>query len=197
MGKINPAILTFMILLSWACHEKITVYPPPRIPDTSSSQTGRIAPVKPASPLPRYSLDPNPAPSKNDIPELGRLNEGDKHFLEGNYPQAIKDYWAYLENNPQTELRESVLFNIGLSYALSPKPDRNLPGAKNTLKELVYEFPNSEYRSLVELIGGLITQIEQLNQDFRKQDSRIVQLQEELKKLKEIDLQRRPSRPSE
>lgn len=197
MAKIIPVIFTFMILFSWACHKEITAYPPPRIPDASLSQTNNSVPVKLDTSIPRHTLDPDPAPSVDDIPPLGRLNEGDKNFREGNYPQAIKDYWAYLDKNRYSEVRERVLFNIGLSYALSPKSDQNLPGAISILNELMNEFPDSEYRSPVELIMSLISQVEQERQESVKQKSKAKQLQDELDKLKEIDLQRRPSRPSE
>jgi len=193
MRRAIPVILTLGILLSWACHERIIVYPPARVPDTSSSQTGTTSPAKPATATGPYSLDPD-SPEKS-ISSASGLDSGEINFRQGKYLQAIQDYEAYLENNPQSELKDRILFNIGLSRVLSPEPDRNLHGAEITLKQLIAEFPDSGYKNPAELILGLIAEVEQLNQDVKTRNTKINRLQEEMNRLKEIDLNRRPSRP--
>jgi tetratricopeptide (TPR) repeat protein len=199
MRKTVPVFFVFVLVASMAsmsCHERITVYPPPRVPNSASSQTAKTVPVNTVASVLHSTIKPVPIPSERPY-----LNLADKNFREGNYLQAIEDYWAHIDNNPQTEARERVLFNIGLSYALAPRAERNLPGARDTLQRLLHRFPDSEYRSSVKLIMDLIAQVEQLEQQSRdnsaRQNSKIEQLQEELDKLKAIDLQRRPSRPSE
>jgi tetratricopeptide (TPR) repeat protein len=192
MRRVISVILSLMTLMSWACHEKIIVHPPPRMPEASSPQTAAVTPSKPSIPS---SLDP--ASPVKSIPPLTRLDIGDLYFRQGKYPRAIQEYEAGLKSNPQSESKDRILFNIGLSYALSSRSDRNLSGAKTTLKKLITEFSGSLYKSQAELILGLIAQVEQLNLDVKTRDSKIDRLQEELNRLKEIDMKRRPSRPSD
>ena len=56
------------------------------------------------------------------------------------------------------------------------------------------EFPESPYRKQAEYILALKTQIERLRSDIRKRDEAVKELSEELNRLKQIDMQRRPSR---
>ena len=192
MRQILQAILLFTVLFSWACHERIIVYPPARVPNPSTSEA-TVSSGKPDVTVKPSSRDP--ALSAGLKPSSSRLDSGDAHFRQGRYERAIEDYEAYIENNPESEIRDRILFNMGLSRALSPGPGRNWSGAKDTLNRLVRDFPDSGYRNPAELILGLISEVEQLNQDVHAGNAKIDRLQEELNRLKEIDLRRRPSRP--
>ncbi|MBN2320715.1 MAG: tetratricopeptide repeat protein [Acidobacteria bacterium] len=194
MRRSVPVFLALLIILSWACHKKVAVNPPPRIPDTPAPKTDSASlPEKPPS-VQTKTVPSSPAVT---ITPLSRLEMGEIHFRQGKYPEAVRNYEAFLKSNPGDESTDRILFNLGLSHALSPGSDRNLPGAKTTLNRLLTEYPYSGYKSQAELILSLITQVERLTLDIREQDSRIQQLQEELNRLKEIDLKRRPSRPKE
>jgi tetratricopeptide (TPR) repeat protein len=189
MRRAIPFFAALLILASWSCREKITVQPPPP-PEAPSSQSGGASlPGKSAPVAADPALTVKPAAS------LGPLDRGELYFRQGKYPEAVRNYEEFLKSNPENEGMDGILFNLGLSCALSPDSDRNLPAAKTTLSRLVSEYPNSRYRSQAQLILSLITQVEQLNLDVRERDSSIQALREELKKLKEIDLKRRPSRP--
>lgn len=191
MRRSLSVLLVLAAAMSWACHEKITVLPPPRTPDASSPEAGSGSPAE----LPKPS-DTSPAVPKKSMPPLSRLDMGEIHFRQGNYLQAIQDYEAYLKSGPQAESRDRALYKIGLSHALTDKSDRDLPGTVMVLKQLISEFPESAYRSRAELILSLIARVEELRSDVRRRNSRINRLQEELKRLKEIDMKRRPTRPS-
>jgi len=176
------------ILMSWACHEKVIVYPPPPIP---APQTSDVPLKKQPVPVPIV-------PPEYEWPEpLSRLEAGEILIRQGKYPQAIQVYKNYLDKNPQSESRDRALFYLGLSYVLSSGADQNLTGAKTSLNKISKEFPESEYRSPAELILSYMTQLEKLNSNLNDRDSKIEKLQEELNRLKEIDLKRRPSRPTE
>lgn len=179
-------------MIAWGCHERIKVYPPPRTPDVPSSQAGTRPPVKPPA-IPK--IDPG-LPIESGA-SLMILERAESDFRLGEYPQAIQGYEAFLKANPQFRSRDRILFNIGLSQALPPEPGRNLPAAKTALKQLIDEFPDSVYKNQAELVLGLIGQVDKLNVDIQMQISKIERLQEELNRLKEIDLKRRPSRPSD
>ena len=62
-------------------------------------------------------------------------------------------------------------------------------------RNVVAQFPDCPYRAEAEVILGLQGQIERLKNDAKEREEKLEQLSEELQKLKEIDLQRRPSRP--
>ncbi len=192
MRRIIPVFAALLIMASWACHKKVTVNPPPQIPDASSPQTGAVS-LPGKAPSAPNSSPPQPA----SVTPLSRLEMGEIHFRQGKYPEAVRDYEAYLKANPQFESRDRILFNLGLSQALAPGSNRNLPGAKTALNRLLTEYPESGYKSQAGLILNLITQLERLDLDIRERDARIRRLQEELDRLKEIDLKRRPSRPKE
>jgi len=191
MQRISLAAILFMIFMSWACHERIIVYPPPRIPDIPSPRTGEDSSVRTSRPSPVDA----PKPSKV-IAEPEELVKAEDYFGRGEYPQAIREYEAYLGENSQFEFMDRILFNIGLSHALASGSDRSLSGAKDSLNRLLEEFPGSRYRSEASLILNLIAQVERLDRNVRGRNSQINRLEEELKRLKEIDLKRRPSRPT-
>ena len=192
MRRIIPVFAALLIMASWACHKKVTVNPPPPIPDISSPQTDAVFPPEKAPPV---ATSPPPQPAS--VIPLSRLETGEINFRQGKYPEAVRDYEAYLKANPQFESRDRILFNLGLSQALASGPNRNLPGAKTALNRLLTEYPESGYTTQAGLILSLITQVERLNLDLRERDSKILKLQDELNRLKEIDLKRRPSRPKE
>ena len=88
-----------------------------------------------------------------------------------------------------------VLFRIGLSFALTDGTAGKMHSAEKVLKRLIDEYPKSPYRGPAEFILKLQLQVENLKADLKEKEAKIKLLSEELQKLKEIDLQRRPSRP--
>jgi len=192
MGK---SVLFFVLLgamVSGACHERITVYPPPPPTEITLPQAGPLSPPKEPEPI-RIET---PTIAKKP-PTLSRLDVGMIHFHQGNYPEAIEDYKAHLDDEHQAGLKDRALYYLGLSYALSTGPARNLAGAKTSLSRIVKEFPESDYRSQAELILRLIARSDQLTSGLKAREAKIRELQDELDRLKEIDLKRRPSRPTE
>jgi tetratricopeptide (TPR) repeat protein len=198
MRRIIPVIAVLLIMASWACHKKITVNPPPPIPDTPAPQAESV-------PLPKKTPSAKAVPTSPVVSRpppvtrtpLSPLVRGENYFRQGKYPEAVRNFEAYLKSNPKGESTDKALFKLGLSHALSSGSARNLPGAKTALNRLLTEYPDSGYKSQAELILSLITQVERLNLDIQEKDSKILKLQEELNRLKEIDLERRPSRPKE
>jgi tetratricopeptide (TPR) repeat protein len=191
MRRVIPAALLFSVLMSWACHERIVVYPPPKVPRISSPPSGEAVNIRPVLPGDMGDSMPSKSPKKPEI-----LVQADLLFRQGEYAQAIDEYDTYLENNPATRSRERILFNIGLGYALASGRDRNFSKMETALNQLLEEFPESRYRSGVQLIFELIAQIRRLDSSVKTRNSEITRLEEELKRLKEIDLNRRPSQPS-
>jgi tetratricopeptide (TPR) repeat protein len=193
---MRRSILYFVflgVIVSVACRERIIVYPPPRVPDTAPPPTRPVSPPKGTEPIRIETISPATPPP----PTLSHLDVGMIHFRQGEYLEAIEDYKAYLEDNPRDDLKDATLYYLGLSYALSPGSDRNLAGAKSSMNQILKEFPESDYKSEAELILNLVAELEQRNMDVNEQEARIQKIQDELDRLKEIDLKRRPSRPTD
>ena len=159
-----------------------TALPPPPAVTPSLSASSIPTPLEPA-PMPR----PSTAPSSLDL--------GEASFQIGKYAQAAKAFEDYLKENPKSAARDRALFQLGLSRALAGDSARDLRSAESVFKKLVSEFPSSPYRDQAELILGLQNQVDKLKTDIKDREEKIKKLTEELQKLKEIDLQRRPSRP--
>jgi outer membrane protein assembly factor BamD (BamD/ComL family) len=119
------------------------------------------------------------------------------NFQAGNYRQAARFFEAFLSASPKSKNRDQALFHLGLCRTLANDSSRDLRQAEAAFKRLIAESPRSQYRHEAEFILGLEAQIEKLKSDAREREDKIKRLSEELQKLKEIDMQRRPSRPPE
>lgn len=89
------------------------------------------------------------------------------------------------------------MFKWGLSLVLAGDSSRDLRQSQAILKRLISEYPTSQYKDQAEFILSLQVQIEKLRMDLKERDDKIKKLSDELQALKDIDLQRRPSRPKE
>jgi hypothetical protein len=192
MRAIGSLAIFSVSVMSWACRERIVVYPPPKVPEVASSQPAADTGPKTAPPSGITFPEPSKVP-----PVPAALMNAEVFFGLGEYPQAIREYEAYKASNPKAASMDRVLFNVGLSHALASGSDRNLAKAKISLNTLVKEFPGSRYRSEASLIIDLIAQVERLDRNIRARNAQIKRLEDELKRLKEIDLKPRPPRPAE
>jgi hypothetical protein len=192
-----PLVAIFVFLsATLGCHKKIT--PPVLGPQET-------APSPPAEPAPQ-AITPTVIPASKPEPiELSpapitvaapnSFEMGETSFKAGDYSKAARSFEDYLKTGTKSENRDVALFYLGLSRALSNNANRNLRRAEEALKRLITEFPASPYRGPAELILGLQAQVDSLQSDLKEKEAKIKQISEELQKLKEIDMQRRPSRP--
>ncbi len=195
------ASMLLVFLMSWGCRKKAPVVVPlPAPTETNPPSTPPTTPpeIQPAPhKLPPEPISPQPTPLPIVVPDPSGLDLGEMNFQLGDYAKAAQFFEDYLKANPNLRDRDKALFHMGLSYALSGNSSKNRLQAEAALKRLITEFPNSQYKSQAEFILMLQAQIEALKSDVKKREMRIKQLSEELQKLKEIDMQRRPSRPPE
>ncbi len=183
--------LILATLASWGCHKKPAVIIPPAAP-------AKVNPPVPKAVTPPPAIPLEPAPIEKTLTSPpSNLELGDMNFQLGNYQLAMREYSAALKNNPNAKNRDRILYQLALSRALSGDSNRDWRLAEITLRRLVAEFPKSAYKDQAELILGLQAQIERLRTDVKERDEKIKKLNEELQVLKDIDLQRRPSRPKE
>jgi len=180
------------MLVSWGCHKKSVVITTTPTATANAAPTAVIPPPIVPKPAP---LEPSPIPKTITAPSDLELCE--MNFQVGKYQQTSKACEKYLSNNPKSKDSDRALFLLGLSSALATDSSRDPHVSEAALRRLVSEFPNSPYKNQAEFILGLWSQIERLRTDIKERDERIKKLSEELQVLKEIDLQRRPSRPKE
>ena len=128
--------------------------------------------------------------TKTSSYDLAELN-----FQIGNFTKAAQAYESFLRANPKGKHRDVALFHLGLSRTLARDSGRDWYLAEAAFKKLLSEFPTSLYRAQAEFILGQQAQIEKLRSDMKERDDRIKRLNDELQKLKDIDMQRRPTRP--
>ena len=152
-----------------------------------------ITPDEVPAPSVPEPVEPVIAPKVAAVPNS--LDLGEAGFRARDYVKAARYFEDYLRTHPKSANRDGVLFRLGLSLAMDSSA-KNMRRAEEVLKRLVTEFPGSPYKGPAEFILGLQSQVESLKEDIKEKEARIKLLSEELQKLKEIDLQRRPSRPS-
>ena len=189
--------LCLLLPLGSGCRRKASAPPaapvPAAAPPAGESFPQAVTPVLPPKPEPP-SVQPLPVPKVVDPPGSFRL--GEESFRAGRFSDAIREFQEYLETNPDAAESDVALFHVGLSYALADNSGKGARRAEDALKRLLQNFPESPYASPARLILSLQEQVESMKSDLREKEARIRQLSEELQKIKEIDLQRRPPRPS-
>ncbi len=185
-------ILLLLLLFSWGCKKKPSVKPPE--PEEAASVEPAPSAITPNVPDSSKTTLPDQIPPANTAAPFNSFNLGEADFYAGKYQQAALSFESFLNANPQSERRDQALFLMALSRALADSSDRSQSQSEAALKQLIFEFPDSPYRKQAEYILALKAQIEGLKSDVRKRDEVVKELSEELKRLKQIDMQRRPSR---
>jgi hypothetical protein len=190
--------LAFLLPLFSGCRKKVAV------PNIVPAQNPAKLPADSAPPaitpdIPALSL-PTPVEPAIMVPKVAAvpnsLELGEASFQAQDYANAIKHFDDYFKKHPKAANSDGALFRFSLSLAMDSS-GKNVRRIGEVLKRLVAQFPGSPYRGLAEFILGLQLQAESLKEDVKEKEARIKLLSEELQKLKEIDLQRRPSRPSD
>jgi tetratricopeptide (TPR) repeat protein len=192
--RIFPLIF-LALLMSWGCFRKSSV----KIPSASGAVKSKPAPPPAVTPpvIVRKPVPLEPTPLPKTITTPGNLQLGELYFQVGKYSQAAKALEAGIRSNPDTKDLDLFMFHLGLSRALEDDSGRDFHRAEAVFKRLISDFPGSIYKDQAQLILELRAQIDKLNGDISERDERIKKLSKELQVLKDIDLQRRPSRPNE
>ncbi len=185
------------LLSSWGCHKKPSVPVPAGPPPVTAPVAEAIPEAVTPPPITREPAPLESAPIGQTISAPSNLEVGMLNFNAGNYILAARAFEAFLRNNPKSPHRDQALFYLGLSRALASDRTRDWREAEAALRRLINEYPDSIYKNQADFILGLQGQIDKLRADLKDRDDRIKKLSDELQVLKEIDLQRRPSRPKE
>ncbi len=190
------------LALSWGCKKKAPAEPPPPPPPPEEIQPepekepAPEAVIPPISPLQKTESAAK-APQADPARPPDSFYFGTMSLQKGEYAQAAQFFESFIGANPDSALRDQALFYLGLSHALADASYASLRRAEAAFKMLIAEFPESVYRSPAELILRLQAQIKKLSVTAAERKEKIEKLSEELQMLKEIDLQRRRTRPQE
>jgi hypothetical protein len=184
-------IFALVLLVSLSCHNRKVLVPSPvpAIPESAKIKPAPPAITPPAN-TPSQPATLEPAPLKKTITTTSSLELGEMNFQTGNYPRAAYYYDAFLKDSPKAKDWDRALYHLGLARALTSDVGRS----ETALRRLVSEFPKSQYKNSAEFILSLQGQIEKLKSEVKDRDDKVKRLSEELQKLKDIDMQRRPSR---
>ncbi len=118
----------------------------------------------------------------------------EKSFEAGDYASAARSYETYLGAGI-ADNRDRAMFRAALAYAFTRAPAESAGQYKTLLQSLVTQFPGSPYAAPANLILNLQTQVETLQGSLNDQQAKVRTLTEELKRLKDIDMHRVPTRP--
>ena len=198
MSNHSTRIIVLLILvflgMCWGCSKKMQVQAPAQ-PASGTKPPEAVPPAVTPSVIPAQPAPLEPAPLPTTIAKTSSYELGELNFQVGHYSKAAEAYETFLRNNPKARNRETALFHLGLSRALAHDSGHDWHQAEMAFKRLLTEFPASPYNAQAEFILGLQAQIEKLKSDVKDREDRIKRLSDELQKLKDIDMQRRPTHP--
>ena len=130
------------------------------------------------------------------------LADAEKHMLEGDYPVAIKNDQQVLVIFPQSSPGDKALLYLGLIFAHPDNPHKDDKKSLHYFATLIRDFPESELIMRARIWSATLTalidkdtkvkKLEKaagiLRQQIEGHDKTIGILQEQLKKIKEIDI---------
>lgn len=186
-----------LFLAPAGCRKKqpVLVAPPP-------APTANVAPPPEAHLVIVLPMPPPPTPAPAEPRLSACYLEGERLFETGDYVAAGREYELFLRDDIFAPNRDRAHFRLGLSYALAGATPQSRRRAADQFRQLVKLHPESPYRPAAEIIlrlqdeiAGLLGETEKLKRDARAADERIKNLNEELERLKLIDLTRKPTKP--
>ena len=117
-------------------------------------------------------------------------NEAQEHLLRGqallsqrNYNGALAEFQKVLSLPPDKPSKDEALLNIGLVYAHSGNPQRDLEKSLEFFKRLIKHFPKSSLVEQAKIWVGILEENEKLNQVIRRLKQVDIEI-EELRKKK-------------
>jgi TolA-binding protein len=179
-------LFALALLVTWSCHSRKVAIPPPA---PTNPEPAKIEPA-PTAITPVTITPSQPVPLPKTTTRTSDFDLGEIYFQNGKYDRAASHFEAFLKADPKSKNRDRALYYLGLARALISDSGR----AETAFKKLISEFPKSQYKKSAEYILLLEAQIEKLKAEAKDQDDKVKRLSEELQKLKDIDMQRRPSR---
>jgi hypothetical protein len=137
------------------------------------------------------------APPPLNIPSApalpAALVDGEAAFANGEYARAARAYDTYLQSKPQMSEPDRILFRFGVSQSMSGVAALE-SASSGTFNQLIRDYPKSVFIAPARMILSLRSDIARLQADQKTRDDKIKQLNDELDRLKKIDLDRSRTR---
>ncbi len=122
--------------------------------------------------------------------------KSDQLFREGRYRQALRQIRRIYQEASDPEVEEEALFRIALILSYGDNPNRDYAEAQNVSRAFLKSYPESNRRIEVEAILLLLNEIRRGDEEIKTlkgynaiQDEKTRRLEEDIRKIKEIDLQ--------
>lgn len=130
------------------------------------------------------------------------LRDAEKYILEGDYQAAIKNDRKVLAIFPKSHPGDEALFHMGLIFAHPENPQKDKSKSLHYFATLIKDFPESELVMQAGIWSKTLTaridmdaevkKLQEESGDFRQQIEKnhktITTLKEQLRKIKEIDI---------
>ncbi len=101
-------------------------------------------------------------------------------MAKGNYKAALRETEKVLSSNPQTR-GDDALYFMGIIYAHPQNPGSNLERSLESFQSLIKKYPQSDLVLEAEVWVSKL-------QKMRDMDEKILELKDQIDRLKEIDL---------
>lgn len=184
--KTRMAALTLLTIVAvGACGKKRLVVPPSAPPNGTAAQTAKSEPES-------EGMD-KPVPASGSIEEadlpaaasLTTMTEtADRLFSEGNYAAAAPLYQRLAPKDDLSLFRHCVLLALNGEAESSQEYEKNL--------EKLLSSSDPEYVAVAQLLIDLQREVRAGKEDRKRTAERLKRVEEQLEKLKQIDLNRRP-----
>lgn len=148
-----------------------------------------MEPIPDITAVPTQVAAPVPSPTAAPLVASTTLELADQTFEAGDYAAALEGYRAHLDGDSASVDTDRALYRLGLLHIANGAPVRDQATGYTLLRRLVREHPESPYRIEAELIIGLNSRVDGLEDEIDR-------LESQLEALKRIDLGRSPNRPS-
>lgn len=122
--------------------------------------------------------------------------KSDQFFAEGNYREALRRTRRILKEASDPAVEEEALFRIAVILSYGDNPDRDYKEAADFSRNFLKQYPGSRRTLAVKSILSLILEVRRGEAEISTlkgynsiQEEKILRLQEDLLKIKEIDVQ--------
>lgn len=122
--------------------------------------------------------------------------KSDQLFSEGRYRRALRRTRRIYREATEPSVKEEALFRIALLLSYGDNPNRDYEKAEKTVRKLLHDYPESKRGLAMRSILQLLQEVRRGEAEIRTlkgynaiQEEKILRLEEDIRRIKEIDLQ--------
>jgi tetratricopeptide (TPR) repeat protein len=122
--------------------------------------------------------------------------KSDQLFSEGRYRRALQRARRIYRETTEPSVKEEALFRIALLLSYGDNPNRDYEEAEKTVRKFLHDYPESKRRFAIRSILQLLQEVRRGTAEIQTikgynaiQEEKILRLEEDIRRIKEIDLQ--------